>query len=343
MGHSVPAAELITAMLPPAIEVDESLVGGRYRLIRELGGGGMGTVFEADDTVGGGVVAVKVMKPSSGWDAVVRFHREAQIASQASTRHVVQVLDAGSDTASERHYLVMERLYGEDVSQLVDRVGPLPAQLALRIAIQACTGLSCAHRGGAIHRDIKPANLFLSRELDHIVVKVLDFGAAKVSHALGPALTSPGTLIGSPHYMSPEQAKGGAVDLRADIWGLGVVLYKLLTGRVPFAHVSSFGKLIFSLFTEDVPPIRDVAPHLPRAVGLAVHRALHRDPARRFASADEMAHALLPLAGGTGIIAASDVPSPPVGYGDTVPCEPISCDPLPSAPVASVREADTEA
>lgn len=311
-----------TALLPPphSLAVDPSLIDGRYRIVRELGGGGMGIVYEAEDVLEGDMVALKIMTPQNGWDAIVRFHREAQIAAASSTRHIVQIFAAGRDARTDRHYLAMELLDGEDVSQLADRWGPLPAAIALRIAIQCCAGLSCAHRRGTTHRDIKPANLFLSRDDDQVVVKVLDFGAAKVADTIGPALTSPGTLIGSPHYMSPEQARGATVDHRADIWGLGVVLYKLLSGRVPFADVTSFGGLMLKIFREEVPPIRSVAPWVLPEVAHAIHRALQKPTNERYDSADEMAYALLPLAGGSAVLHAHDFPPVPSGIGDTVPC-----------------------
>lgn len=313
-----------TALLPPAPpeSIATPLVGGRYRIMREIGGGGMGVVFAAEDVTSGRPVALKVLSQSrSGWDGLVRFHREARVAASASTRHVVQVLDAGSDAASSRHYLVMELLMGDDASQLAVRHGPIAQHVALRIAIQACAGLACAHGGGTIHRDIKPANLFLSREEDEIVVKVLDFGAAKVSHDIGPALTSPGTLIGSPHYMSPEQARGAArIDHRTDIWGLGVVLYKLLSGRCPFEDETSFGGLLFKIVSESPPELRSVAPWIRPEVAEAVHRALSRDPDERYESATAMAYALLPLAGGTAVLRPDELPRRFGERGDTIPC-----------------------
>ncbi len=313
-----------TALLPPPTPPHPTpkLIGGRYRIVRELGGGGMGTVYEAEDTFVGGLVALKIMTAGNGGDAVARFRREAEVAATTSTRHVVQVRDFGRDEVENKHYLVMELLDGEDASQLVERTGPVPIRTALRIAIQTCAGLSCAHAVGVTHRDIKPANLFLSREGDQVVVKVLDFGAAKVVETFGPALTSPGTLIGSPHYMSPEQARGGQTDRRADIWGLGVVLYKLLSGFVPFHDVKSFGALVFKIFGDEIPPLATVAPWVPAEVSAAVHRALQKAPEDRYASADAMAYALLSMAGGSAVIRIDELPTPPSGYGDTLPCDP---------------------
>jgi serine/threonine protein kinase len=286
--------------------------------VRVLGKGGMGTVWLAEDTERGGEVALKMLNTrEDAWDMVLRLQREARAAASASTEHVVQVLDAGIDGPGGRPYVAMELLEGWDVSVLVDRVGALPESLALRIVAQACRGIQSAHRAGVVHRDIKPANLFLTRIEDIFVVKVLDFGAAKMSHDLGPSLTIPGTVIGSPRYMAPEQAGAGDVDHRADIWSLGAVLYKLLSGASPFEGARSAGELLFKLFSEEVPPLASRVPCLPWPIIEAVHRALEREPERRHPSALDLSSELTRLAGGT-VIWAKEIDA----LGTTIRCAP---------------------
>ena len=268
------------------------LIAKRYRIRREIGTGGMGTVYEALDT-DGRLVAVKLvcataLKKSPTMKA--RFEQEARTADRIDSRHIVSVVDAGTDDDTGRPFMVMSLLDGEDLCQLSKRIGPLPADLALRIVHQACHGLADAHRVGIIHRDIKPANLFLSREPGEIVVKILDFGVAKLPADGGLGLTRTGTMIGSPHYMSPEQARGGKnLDARTDLWSLGIVAYKLLAGRLPFKHIKAFGELLLAICCEPIPRLGSAAPWLKPEVSFFVHRALSVDPAARFASAHEMA------------------------------------------------------
>ena len=220
----------------------------------------------------------------------MRFEREARAASASATKHIVDVLDAGTDRATGRPFMVMQLLDGEDLAQLLMRAGPLRVDLALRIIAQACRGLAQAHAAGVIHRDIKPANLFLSYEGSEAVVKILDFGVAKVTNdSMCLGLTRTGTMIGSPHYMSPEQARGRSdSDHRSDLWSLGVVAYKLLSGRIPFAHVKGLGDLLVALCCETVPPLSAAAPWLRPEVATFVHRALVAEPAQRYQDADVM-------------------------------------------------------
>ncbi|HTN88848.1 MAG TPA: serine/threonine-protein kinase, partial [Sorangium sp.] len=220
--------------------VDGTTLNGRYTLGRLLGKGGMGAVYEAVDVALQRRVAVKDIAPelAHGRSALGRFEREAKAASAVQTEHIVRVLDAGVDRETGSPFLVMELLRGEDLAELLDRLGPLPPGLALRIVAQACVGLQKAHAAGVLHRDIKPANLFLARreEGGGIVVKLLDFGVAKIRPVHDPrrdttGLTRSGHVLGTPRYMSPEQARGiKDVDHRTDLWSLGVVLYRALAG-----------------------------------------------------------------------------------------------------------------
>ncbi len=262
----------------------------------------MGAVYEARHTGTGRRVAVKVVTGplATDPDLVSRFEREARAAGAIESEHIVQVLDVGQDGPSSPPYLAMEYLVGEDLADVLDRLGPVPPDTALRIGVQACLGLEKAHAAGIVHRDVKPANLFLSRrESGEIVVKLLDFGIAKVNEGevrperRSRALTRTGAILGSPLYMSPEQSRSrGPIDHRTDLWSLGVVLYEALAGRTPFEHVTSMGDFIVSVCTVPSTPIREHAPWVDPMLAQAVERAIAIDPAGRYQSAAEMREAL---------------------------------------------------
>ncbi len=295
----------------------------------------MGSVYEAQHAGTGRRVAIKVISTGDfAKDAqlVGRFQREAKAAGAVDTQHICQVLDTGTDPNSGLPYMVMEFMTGEDVSQLFHRVGIVSCELGLKIVAQACLGLQKAHEAHVVHRDIKPANLFLAkRDADEILVKVLDFGIAKVKmeHAseVGDAgLTRTGTMLGSPLYMSPEQARGAkSIDHRADIWSLGVVLYQALTGRTPYHHIDALGELIIAICSEAPRPVQDFAGWVPKDVAGIVHKALRADPNERYQTAAEMYEAirgLLPhgtLLEGAQLVGITDAEKANVASRLTVP------------------------
>jgi serine/threonine-protein kinase len=277
---------------------------GKYRIDRLVGGGAMGSVYEAEHTGTGRRVAVKVINSGDvARDAklVARFQREAKAAGAIDTQHITQVLDTGVDEGGSP-YLVMELLHGEDLSQAIKRLGPLEPDVALRVLLQACLGLQKAHDAHVVHRDIKPANLFLARrDAGEVIVKLLDFGIAKVkidqaNDPASAALTKTGSMLGSPLYMSPEQAKGlKSIDHRADLWSLGITLYQALTGHTPYDQCEALGGLIIAICHEDVASVQDLAPWVSPAVAAVVHKALRRDPDQRYQSAAEMFEAMKAL------------------------------------------------
>jgi serine/threonine-protein kinase len=305
-----------SAALPPL-----SILDGKYQIVRQLGAGGMGAVYEARHRGTGRRVAVKVIATGSltkNPEVLGRFQREAMASGAIESQYIAQVLDTGVDPATGGPYTVMELLVGEDLQQAMARLGAIAPDLALRIAAQACLGLRKAHEAGVVHRDIKPANLFLAKREDgDIVVKLLDFGIAKVHQdplagAEGAGLTQTGAMLGSPIYMSPEQARGKKdLDHRTDIWSLGVVLYEALTGTTPHGHVETFGELILQICSAIPRHVQELAPWVPPQVAAIVHRALALDPAQRFASAVEMADAIgAQLPAGHALTAAMFVPMP---------------------------------
>ncbi len=279
----------------------DHVIGGKYRITELIGQGGMGTVFEAVHNGTGSRVAIKLIVSSDIKEEVfVRFQREARAAGTIDSHHIVRIFDMGTDERSGSPYMVMERLIGEDLSQLMRRVGPLAPTVACALIAQSALGLAKAHESGVVHRDIKPANLFLHDGGDHgeVVVKILDFGIAKVlmdvmQRSEEGGLTRTGSMLGSPHYMSPEQAQGlRSIDQRSDIWSLGVVLYKMLCGQTPHAHLQTLGQVILAICSQPSRPIQELAPWVPPEVARIVHRALQPDPGQRFQSAYEM-HAAL--------------------------------------------------
>ncbi len=277
----------------------------RYEVTRVIGAGGMGAVYEAQHAGTGRRVAIKVISTgdfTKDAQLVGRFQREAKAAGAVDTQHICQVLDTGTDPTSGLPFMVMEYMSGEDVQQLLRRVGPISGDLALRVVAQVCMGLQKAHDAHVVHRDIKPANIYLAKgDGGSVIVKVLDFGIAKVkmetaSEAGDAGLTRTGTMLGSPLYMSPEQARGSkSIDHRADIWSLGVVLYEMVCGRTPFHHIEALGELIIAICSEAPRPVQDFAPWVPPEIANIIHKAIRANVADRYQTAAEMLDAVRAL------------------------------------------------
>jgi len=274
----------------------------------------MGAVYEAEHVDIGNRVALKVMKPelADRPEAVARFRREAQIAGNLGHDNICGVLDMGT-TPEGAPFLVMPLLKGRSLAQLLAEVGPLPEPRALDIAAQILAALSAAHAVGVVHRDLKPDNVFLTQvgERDDFV-KVLDFGISKVLGAKreASALTQTGTLVGTPYYMAPEQARGAKdQDVRVDVYAVGVMLYEMLTGHLPFTG-DEIGGVIIKIATEGFRRPRDLRPDLTSAVEAFVLRAMERDRDRRFADATAMRqHALALLDGTAPTLTRTPVPA----------------------------------
>lgn len=257
----------------------------------------MAIVLAAYDVVLEREVALKIMLPQlvSSSEAATRFVNEARSLARIESRHVVRVLDCGKlvapATCAGLPFMVLELLRGEDLYSVAAREGGLSPERVVRYALQACAGLGAAHAQGIIHRDLKPENLFVALDLDgQECLKVLDFGIARSRSRR--AVTRGRGGLGSPGYMSPEQVQGAqTVDLRSDIWGLGVVMYELLAHRPAFEGDDPHA-LCAQTLTASVAPLGELRPELPRALIDIVERCLERDPARRFGSVEELAAAL---------------------------------------------------
>jgi len=218
----------------------ESLLGstidGRYRLTAHLATGGMGAVFRAEHVYMRKEVALKVLRPdlTASIEIVERFRREAEIAASLEHENIVRVTDFGRSPEGYL-FLVMELLEGESLFDMLRRTGPLPVEDAVRILVQICAGLEAAHRRGVVHRDLKPENIFLHALAGGTpVAKVLDFGIAKITDPTTRSATQAGMVVGTPEYLSPEQALGSSIDPRADVYAVGLIAWRMLAGRHPF-------------------------------------------------------------------------------------------------------------
>lgn len=275
-------------------DLRDTVVAGKYRILKRLGGGGMGCVYLAEHVMLRRKVAVKVLLPEwSQKPAIVeRFLREARACARVSHENVISVMDHGV-TPEGLAFMAMEYLEGEELRHLLLREGKLPWPRARRILRQAALALSAAHVKYVVHRDLKPANIFiLSRPEEPDFVKIIDFGIAKIAdESETRQLTRSGMILGTADYMSPEQARGKAVNHLSDQYSLGVVAYEMLTGRVPFHDETFMGTLEKHVFGELVPP-RVWAPEIPENVDFIVRRMLEKDPAHRFADMDEVVSAM---------------------------------------------------
>ena len=262
-----------------------STVGGRYRIERPLGHGGMASVYLGRDTELERPVAIKLLAENLAGDDEFRrrFVREARLAARLSDPNVVSVYDAGEDDG--RPYIVMEHVDGETFAELLAHSGRLPSDEARGLAAQAARGLAHAHERGLVHRDVKPQNLILRRDG---TVKIADFGIARAAET---TITVAGTVLGTAAYLAPEQAMGEEVTAAADVYSLGAVLYELLTGRPPF-EFETLADLADQQQRMEVTPVRDLAPEVPPELEDVVMRCLARNPAYRPASAGELARAL---------------------------------------------------
>jgi serine/threonine-protein kinase len=278
-----------------------SIIAGKYRVERPLSQGGMGSLWVARHLQLQRLVAVKLMDPLLAATAQgrVRFEREAQAAALIQSPNVVQIHDYGLE--QDTPYIVMELLTGEDLGRRLKRDRRLPLPVVAAIFAQITRALRKAHDAGMIHLDLKPANIFLARDDEDEIVKVLDFGIAKmITNDQVTEVTATGVVLGSVHYMSPEQVRGRrGLDHRSDLWSLGVIAFRAITGELPFGG-TQIGDVLVKVCADPIPLASTVLPGLPSEVDAFLLRALSRDPEARFQSARDLSAALTLLASPAG-------------------------------------------
>ncbi len=288
-------------MLQPGEVLD-----GKYRIVRQIGAGGMGAVFEGEATRIHRRVAIKVLLvDSSNREMAVRFQLEAQAAGRIGSPHIVDVLDLG-ELPDGAHYMVMEYLDGDSLRKRIADRAPMPPAELYPILEQLLAGVAAAHQAGVVHRDLKPDNVFLVRQSNGPdFVKLLDFGISKFSGGYSGdalSLTRTGAVMGTPYYLAPEQANGSkAIDHRTDLFTLGVIFYECLTGTVPFS-ADTFNELLFRIVLEPPAPLRERAPLVDPAFAALIERSMQKDPNQRFQSALEMKEAFDAWARDAGLV-----------------------------------------
>ena len=280
-------------------------IGGKYRLEKQLGEGGMGMVFAATQIGLNRKCAVKLLHESLSRDGhlVARFKREAEVAASIGHPNIVQVTDFGFEDG--KVFLVMDLLRGMPLADAIERDAPLPAERMRFIATQVLSALDAAHQRDIVHRDLKPDNIYLT-SLSGVadVVKLLDFGIARMTGEQSQKMTTTGQVLGTPAYMSPEQARGKKVDARTDLYSLGVVMYEALSGRMP-VDGDNYHELMFNIVGEEPIPLVEYRPDLPKALLDIVSKSMAKDPEQRYQTANEMRRELEAL----GPIEASSPPA----------------------------------
>lgn len=273
------------------------IIEGKYRIVRLIGEGGMGAVYEGENTRIHRRVAIKVLHQgvAENQEAVQRFEREAQAAGRIGNDHILEVLDLGELSNGDR-YMVMEYLDGEPLTERIRRVGRMRPEEIAPLMIQVLAGLQAAHDSGIVHRDLKPDNVFVLKEKagKHDFVKLIDFGISKFQPLSGSEMkmTRTGTVMGTPYYMSPEQASGSRdADHRSDLYAVGVMLYEAVVGRVPF-DAPTFNQLLFQIVLSDPAPPQELVPDLDPGFASLIAKAMARDADHRFQSATELSSAL---------------------------------------------------
>ncbi|HEU4409382.1 MAG TPA: serine/threonine-protein kinase [Polyangiaceae bacterium] len=275
-----------------------TVLDGKWKLVRVLGRGGMGVVYEGLNVAIGKRVALKFIDAPIAADpeVVSRFQREAQAASAVDSAHIVQIFDTGT-APDGSPYLVMELLQGETLGARIRRLGRLSVEETVHVLCQVLRGLGRAHAAGVIHRDLKPDNIFLvDRDDDPLFVKLLDFGISKIARQTtesGHTLTRKGAVLGTPYYMSPEQAQAHHdLDGRTDLFSVGAIAYECLHGKAPYAGLEAYEAIIVAIVTRDAPSLKGLHPELPTPLCEVVQRALSRDRDARYASAAAMLEAV---------------------------------------------------
>jgi serine/threonine-protein kinase len=324
-------------MRPKDPFIGREILGGQFQIVEKIGTGGMGSVYKASQPAMNRMVAIKILHPKLAGrkDLTSRFRREARAMSQLSHPNTVKVFMYGELEEDGSLYIVMELLEGRNLNQTVRKEGAMPPERAIPVLIQVCGALQEAHDLGIVHRDLKPENIFLSRQGGlHDFPKVLDFGLAKVTERqMQPGsliLTQEGMVFGTPEFMSPEQAQGKTLDARSDIYSLAVILYEVLTGKLPFSARTPM-EYIQKHVMEPIIPLGQRVPELkfPKGLEQALEKALAKRPEDRYQTAAAFAEALRPFGGPAAQVVAS-VRSPASGGASGAPHDALGPAPAPA-------------
>jgi eukaryotic-like serine/threonine-protein kinase len=323
-------------MRAPDTYIGREIANGKYQILQKIGSGGMGSVYKALQPNIGRMVAIKILHPKlvNRKDLVSRFSREAKALAHLSHPNTVKVIDDG-ELEDGSLYIVMEFLEGRNLNQTVRSGGPMAVDRAMPILVQVCGALEEAHTRGIVHRDLKPENIFLCN-MGGVkdFPKVLDFGLAKVTEQeMRPGsiiLTQEGMVFGTPEFMSPEQAQGKTLDAKSDLYSLAVIIYEVLTGKLPFDAKTPMEFIQHHVMTRPIPlDERVVGLTFPQGLGDVIAKALNKDPSQRYASAAELADALKPYAQPGGFAGSGPVSIP------SGPSSSLAPTPMPPASLSS--------
>lgn len=268
--------------------MSETILNNRYRLVAQQGSGGMSVVYRAMDVELGRNVAVKILRPSLTTDPTFleRFRNEARAVAKLSHPNIVTVYDVRQDGPT--HYIVMELVEGTDLKRIIRDFGVLPVDRALNFAIQICAGIGFSHRSGLVHADIKPQNILITKE---DVVKITDFGIAQALSDTQPGQRQD-MVWGSPHYFAPEQARGEKPSPASDVYAIGIVMFEMLTGRLPYGGATQ-RDLALAHIQQPIPLVSDINPAVPEKLAQIVYKIMSKEPSARYSMADQLGHVLI--------------------------------------------------
>ena len=269
---------------------NETVLNNRYRLVAQQGSGGMAVIYKAIDQALGRTVAVKILRPSLTNDPafLARFRNEARSVANLAHPNIVTVHDVGNDGPT--HYIVMEFIEGQDLKKFIKTDGALVPERALNLAIQICAGIGFAHRAGLVHADVKPQNILVTRDE---TVKVTDFGIAQALSDAQPG-EKQSVVWGSPHYFAPEQARGEKPSPASDVYSIGIVMFEMLTGRLPYTGANQ-QELALAHIRDRVPLVNEFNPTVPDALARIVYKTMSKEPAARYRMADQLGHILISI------------------------------------------------
>jgi serine/threonine-protein kinase len=297
---------------------NDTILNGRYRLVAQQGSGGMAVIYRAIDQALGRTVAIKILRPSLTNDQafVARFRNEARSVANLAHPNIVTVHDVGNDGPT--YYIVMEFIEGQDLKKIIKTDGAFSPDRALNVAIQICAGIGFAHRAGLVHADVKPQNILVTKD---DIVKVTDFGIAQALSG-GESGEKQAVVWGSPHYFAPEQARGEKPTPASDVYSIGIVMFEMLTGRLPFTGANQ-QELALAHIRERIPNATELNPNIPAAIGSIVYKTMSKEPAARYRMADQLGTILASLRDRGRDATATNLPSASRPSAPTVPNQPV--------------------